>query len=71
MTKSRPPTWTGYSAADEAEVAAQLEQEPLELLDQGPLQVGLGMRRRKVKELNEIRILEDRGGIGVQFSQRC
>ena len=31
-------------AADEAEVAAELDQELLELLDQGPLQVGLGMR---------------------------
>jgi hypothetical protein len=29
------------------------------------------MPGRKVNELNEIGIFEDRGGIGVQFSQRC
>ena len=41
-------------AADEAEVAAQLDQELLELLDQAALQVGLGMRGRKVEELDEV-----------------
>ena len=47
-------------AADEAEVAAKFDQELLELLDQAPLQVGLGMPGRKVKELDEIAVLEDR-----------
>ena len=55
-------------AADEAEVAAQFDQELLELLDQGraasrPRNAwaeGRGTRRDS--------ILEDRGGVGVQFS---
>ena len=41
-------------AADVAEIAAELDQELLELLDQGTLQVGLGMRGRKVEKLDEI-----------------
>ncbi len=52
-------------AADVAEIAAELDQELLELLDQGPLQVGLGMLGRKVQELHEIGILEDRRGVGM------
>ena len=56
--------------ADVADIAAELGQELFELLDQGTLQVDLGMRRWKVEKLYEIRILEDRCGIGMQFSQR-
>ena len=52
-------------AADEAEIAAQLEKELLELLDQAMLQVGLGVAGRKVNELDEIGVLEDGGGVGV------
>ena len=46
-------------AADEAEVAAELDQELLELLDQAALQVGLGVAGRQVEELDEIAVLED------------
>ncbi len=46
-------------AADEAEVATQLQQELLELLHQAALQVGLGVAGRKVNEFNEIGVLED------------
>ena len=51
-------------AADVAEVAAEFDQELLELLDQAALQVGLGMPRRKVEELDEVAVLEDGGGVG-------
>ena len=57
--------------ADVAEVAAELDQELLELLDQTALQVGLGMPRRKVEELDEVAVFEDGCGVRVQFSQRC
>ncbi len=56
--------------ADEAEVAAKFDQEVLELLDQTALQVGLGMPWRKVEKLDEVAVLEDGGGVGMQFSQR-
>jgi len=58
-------------AADVTEIAPELDQELLELLDQGPLQIDLGMLGRKVEELDKIGIPEDRCGIGMQFSQRC
>ena len=50
--------------ADVAEVAAEFDQDLLELLDQTALQVGLGMRRRKVEELDEVSVLEDGGTNG-------
>ena len=58
-------------AADEPEVAAELEQELLELLDQTALQVGLGVLGRKVKKLDEVLVFKERRGIGMQFCQRC
>ncbi len=51
--------------ADVAEVAAEFDQELLELLDQTALQVGLGMPRRKVEELDEVAVLEDGGSVGM------
>ena len=41
------------------------------MLDQTALQVSLGMPRRKVEELDEVAVLEDGGGVGMQLSQRC
>ena len=41
-------------AADEAEVAAEFDQELLAVARPGPLQVGLGVPRRKVEELDEV-----------------
>ena len=41
-------------AADVTEVAAKFDEEILELFDQAPLQVGLGVPRRKVEEFYEV-----------------
>ena len=41
------------------------------MLHQRGLQVALGMRRRKVKELNEMRIFKIEAASGRQFCQRC
>jgi hypothetical protein len=58
-------------AAEVAEIAAELDQELLELLDQSLLQVDFGMRGWQVEELNEMRIFEDRCGVWMQICQRC
>jgi hypothetical protein len=41
-------------AADEAEVAAELDEEQFELLDQGALQIRFGVLGRKVKETKRL-----------------
>ena len=56
--------------ADVAEVATEFDQKLLELLDQTALQVGLGMPRRKVEELDEVAVFEDGGGVRVSLSHR-
>ena len=57
--------------ADEAEVPPELDEELLELLDQAAMQVGLGVGRGQVEELDQIGVFKDRGCVGMQFCQRC
>jgi len=54
-----------------AEVPPELDEELLELLDQAAMQVGLGVGRGQVEELDQIGVFKDRGGVGMQFCQRC
>jgi len=61
----------GVMAADEAKVAAEFDEEILEAFDEGVMEVGLGIVFGEVEEFDEVRVLEDGGGIGVQNSQRC
>jgi hypothetical protein len=57
-------------AVDKTEVAAQLNQELLGVLDESLFEVTLGMLGRKIDKLDEEDVLEDRRGVGVQFCHR-
>jgi hypothetical protein len=54
-------------AAVETEVAAQLNQELLEVLDESAFKVAFGLLRHKIDKLEEVDVLEDRRGLRVQF----
>ena len=58
----------GELGADEAEVAAELDQEVAELGDQRPVQIGLGVAGGQVEELDDVGVLEDRQGVGMGLS---
>ena len=58
--------------ADKAEIAAEFDQKLLELFDQRPLQFAFGMFGRKLQKFEQVSILENRRGFGVNFSHhRC
>jgi hypothetical protein len=57
-------------AADETEVTAKFDQEVFKLGNQPVVQIGLGMGLGKVEKLDQVAVLEDGCGIGVNFSRR-
>jgi hypothetical protein len=57
-------------AADEAEVAPQLDEEALQVLDQSQVQIRLGMRGGEVEEFDEVGVLEEGGRARMQIAQR-
>ena len=58
-------------AAHKTKVAAQFDQELLQFGQQAAMKVALGMVSRKLKEFDQIRVLEHFGGLRMQNSQRC
>lgn len=57
--------------ADEAEIAAKLDQEGLEFFKQVALQVGFAVVFREAQEFEHVRILEDAAGAGLNLCQHC
>src|SRR6185436_21146861 len=58
-------------AADEGEAGAELEEEPLDLIDERLLDLSLAARIGGAEEVEEVRILEDLlGHVGVGRRQR-
>lgn len=57
----------GILASDETEVAAQFDEELLELLDQPALQIRLAVGCRQVEELQQVAVSKHRRGIRIQF----
>jgi hypothetical protein len=60
----------GILRADEGEVTAQLADEAPKIAEQPGVEIGLGMIGREVEELDEVCVLENRGRLRVNFSQR-
>ena len=65
-----PANLNWIMAAYKTEISPQLNVKMLELFEKGVVQVAFGMVRRQVQELEEVGVLEDGFGTGVQFSHR-
>ena len=57
--------------ADEAEVAAQLDEEVAELEEQTLMEIRLAVAGREAEEFEEVAVLEDGEGLWVDLCQRC
>ena len=61
----------GVVAADEAEVASKFDEKISQAFDETVMEISFGVAFGEVEEFDEVGVFEDRGGIGVQNSQRC
>jgi hypothetical protein len=57
--------------AHEAEIAAHLDQEISQPVDQPAVQIALRVMGRQVEELDHVGVLEDAERVGVRLCQRC